>query len=266
MPFISLPALKAYLGREILKRPHMSVYFYVPPYNRWDIIFPSCPSVRLSVTLYGYHFACSIQQIPGLFDKLSCIHCNAHIMCTCPTLPAASNKYQAFSTNYHVYTAMPTLCAPVLLCLQHPTNTRPFQQIIMYTLQCPHYVHLSYFACSIQQIPGLFNKLSCIHCNAHIMCTCPTLPAASNKYQAFSTNYHVYTAMPTLCAPVLLCLQHPTNTRPFQQIIMYTLQCPHYVHLSYFACSIQQIPGLFNKLSCIHCNAHIMCTCPPIVY
>ena len=87
---------------------------------------------------------------------------------------------------------------------------------------------------------------------------------------------------------VPLCVQRPAKTLLFQQIIMHALQCQHdiEVHLLFcvdldlhitspevvfnlvifssiltdgyhFACSAPQKLCLFNKLSCMHCNANM---------
>ena len=92
------------------------------------------------------------------------------------TLRAAPSKSYAFSTNFHAWIALPASrrCAlPILfwpwppynlllrscltwiffvdshwwvpLCVQDQTIYMPFQQIIMYILQCPHDIHVRLF-------------------------------------------------------------------------------------------------------------------------
>ena len=144
------------------------------------------------------------------------------------TLLAAPSKNNAFSRNDHACIAMPTLpiCAPPVLCWPWP----PYHLL---PRSC-----LTFF------------------CRSSLMGT--TLCAAPNKCYAFSTNYYAYIAMPTWprCAPpilcwpwppynllpkscltwiffvdphwwVPLCVQRPAKAMPFQQIIMYALQCQH---------------------------------------
>ena len=147
-----------------------------------------------------------------------------------------------------------------------------------------------------------------------------TLLAAPSKSYTFSTNYHACIALPTSrrCAlPILfwpwppynllprsclswiffvdphwwvpLCVQCPAKAMPFQQIIIYALQCQHDIdvhllfcfdldlHIPSFrgrvllgcsssiltdgyhcACGAQQKPCILNKLSCMHCNANMI--------
>ena len=149
------------------------------------------------------------------------------------TLRAAPRKNHAFSTNYNACIAMPTWprCAPPILFWPWPYNLFP---------------------------------RSCLT-------------------WIFSVNFYWW---------VQLCVQYPAKSMPFQQINMHALQCQHDidVHLLFFwpwppynlfprscltwifsvdfywwynfACSAQQKPYIFNKLSCMHCNANMtyMCT------
>ena len=135
----------------------------------------------------------------------------------------------------------------------------PFQQIIMHALQCQHDldVHLLFYFDLDLHIP---------------------LPEVVLTW-IFSVNFFWW---------VQLCVQRPAKAMPFQQIIMHALQCQHDidVHLLFcvdldlhitsyrgrvllgfsssiltdgyhFACSAQQKLCLFNKLSCMHCNANM---------
>ena len=146
------------------------------------------------------------------------------------TLRAAPSKNYAFSTNYHACIAMPTWprCAPPILCWPWPPyNLLPRSCLTWIFFVDPHWW-------------------------------------------------------------VPLCVQRPAKDMPVQQIIMHALQCQHDldVHLLFcvdldlhitssqgrvllrffssmftdgyhFACSSQQKLCIFNKLSCMHCNANM---------
>ena len=85
-----------------------------------------------------------------------------------------------------------------------------------------------------------------------------TLCPAPSKSYAFSTNYHACIAMPTWprCAPPILCWPWP----PYNLFLRSCLTWNFSSILTdgyHFACSAQQKLCLFNKLSCMHCNANM---------
>ena len=131
---------------------HLMMFLCSTQYDWWDIMFPGCPSVLLS------------------------IRPSSHFRGT--TLGAAPSKSYAFSTHNHACIAMPTWCRcapPILfwplppnnlllrscliwilyvdphwwvpLCLQCPAKAMPFQQIVMRALQCQHDVDVHLLFC-----------------------------------------------------------------------------------------------------------------------
>ena len=130
---------------------YWQILFMSARYDRQDIMFPGCPSFRLSV------------RPPSVFPSFRPSRFRG------TTLRAAPSKSYAFSTNYHACMAMPTWprCAPpifcwpwppynllprscltwiffvdphwwVPLCVQRPAKAMPVPQIIMYALQSQH--------------------------------------------------------------------------------------------------------------------------------
>ena len=126
-----------------------------------------------SILTDGYHFTCTAQQKLCIFQQVimqvvfhfDFLRWSSLIMLMSTTLSAALSKSYAFSTKYHICIAMPTwcTCAPhilfwpwppfnlfpsscktwiffsdpqwgVSLCVQRPTNSMPFQQIVMYII------------------------------------------------------------------------------------------------------------------------------------
>ena len=148
----------------------------------------------------------------------------------CTTLRATPSKNQSFSTNYHACIAMPTWprCAPPILCWPWPP----------YNLLPRSCLTLIFFL------------------RSSLMGT--TLCAALSKSYALSTNYHACIAMPTWprCSPLILCWSRPLYS-------LFLRSCLTWIFSSiltdgyHFACSTQQKSCLFNKLSCMHCNANM---------
>ena len=101
--------------------------------------------------------------------------------------------------------------------------------------------------------------------NLDFLCQCllmgTTLRAAPSKSHAFSTNYHACIAMPTWprCAPPILFWPWPAyNLLPRSCLTWIFFVNPHWSCDGYhFGCSAQQKLCLFNKLSCIYCNANM---------
>ena len=146
------------------------------------------------------------------------------------TLRAVPSKIHAFSTNYHACIAMPTWhrCAPPILFWPWP----PYN---LFPRSCLTWNFL---------------------CRFLLMGT--TLRAAPSKSHAFSTNYHACIAMPTWprCAPPILFWPWlPYNL--FPRSCLTWIFSVNFTDGYNFACSTQQNPCLFNKLSCMHCNANM---------
>ena len=119
-------------------------YIYVPPgMTGWGIMFPGCPSVRPSVTLYGHHFVCSTQQMLAT-DYHVCI--DVHLL-LCFDIDLYLTSFQGYVwhgfsssiftehpvkankslTNYHAYIAMPIWfwCVPPILLWHWPPFNLP---------------------------------------------------------------------------------------------------------------------------------------------
>ena len=146
----------------------------------------------------------------------------------------------------------------VPLCVQRPSETMHFQLIIMHVLQCQHDIDV--------------HLLFCFDLDIHMSCS----PRSCLTW-IFFVDSHWW---------VQLCVQRPEKAMPFQQIIMHALQCQHDVdvHLLFcfdrdlhiacyrgrfsssvlidrydFACiTYQRLCHFYNKLACMHCNAHMV--------
>ena len=95
----------------------------------------------MSILTDGYHIACSTQQNPCLFNKSSCMHCNANMMytftsyfvLTLTTLCAAPNKlchvdklsciychaHMIYMYTYFVLTSINLICSRFIHLQQH---------------------------------------------------------------------------------------------------------------------------------------------------
>ena len=176
-------------------------FVFLAQYDRRDIMFPGCPSVRPSVRppvtlshrtqqklcFYALHY-----QHDSDVHLLFCFDLDLHITSLgrvyltwifffdphwwVPLTSAAPSKSHAFSVNCHAGIAMPTWrrCAPPILFWPWP----PYNLLLR---------------------------------------SCLTL--------IFFVDSHWW---------VPFCLQCPSNSIPFWQIIMYILQCPHDIHVHLF--------------------------------
>ena len=93
-------------------------------------------------------------------------------------------------------------------------------------------------------------------CPSHFTCT--TLSAALSKSYDFSTNDPVHVTKPTWCRcapPILFWPIPPFNLFPRCCLTFSWLIFTEWYH---FVCSAQQMQGLFNKLSFMCGNAHMM--------
>ena len=148
------------------------------------------------------------------------------------TLHAVPSKTHTFSTNYHACIAMPTWrrCAPPIMFWPWP----PYNLLLSPCLTWIYFVD-SHWSSLIGT----------------------TFHSAPRKCHAFSTNYYTCIAIPTWhrCAPPILFWPWPPyNLLPRSCLTSMSILTDGY----HFACSAQQKSCLFNKLSCMHCNANMM--------
>ena len=222
------------------------------------LIASSRGSVRLvfsaSILFDWYHFACSAKQKSYAFST------HYHACIAIPTWHRCAYPIFCFDIDLHSLLTRIFFVDPhwwVPLCVQCPSETMPFQLIIMHALQCQHDIDV--------------HLLFCFDLDIHMSCS----PRSCLTW-IFFVDSHWW---------VQLCGQRPEKGMPCQQIIMHALPCRHDVDVNllfcfdlitssrgrvrlvfsasilidryHFACCAQQKLCLFNTLPCMHCSANM---------
>ena len=210
----------------------------------------------------GTIFACSAQQKPCLFNKLSCMPCNANMtyMCTSyflfwpwppynlfprscltwivfvdshwwiPLWCAAPSKIYAFSPNYHAWITMPTWhrCAPPILFWPWPHYDLLMGSCLTWIFYVdPHWWVPLWVQHPVKAMP-FQNIMHVFYCQHDI--------------DVHRTSYFVLTfdciyLFPRSCLTWILFID------------------PHWYD---FVCITLQKLCHYNKLSCMYCNAHMI--------
>ena len=160
---------------------------YPARYDRWDIMFPGCSSVRSSVRPFirpshRYHFVCSAKKNLWLYSTHydACMEMPTWCRCAPPILLWPWPPFNLFPRSCLTWIFIINLHWGVPLCVQLPAKALTFQQmIIMHVWQCRHDVDVCLLFC--------FN----LDLHLSVLCSCPPTCSTSNCKSSRGYRIHV---------------------------------------------------------------------------
>ena len=170
------------------------------------------------------------------------------------------------AANYHACIAIPTWCR---FCFDLYLHLACFQGHVSHRFSLSIFTDWYRFVCGALQKLWCFNKLSCMYCNAHMMQMCtsyfwPWPPFNLFPRSRFTWIYQSSLMCITLCSAASKSYIFSTNVWPWPPFILSPRSCLtwiffiNFIDRYHFVCIVQQTLCLFNKLSCIYCNTHLM--------